>query len=208
MSIESLDCRQRHLVHVLFDERSQRHLRELVAVGPARRQHNSNGGEDLPKVHAHAVDVCRREEVGGRGEGQTRGDAGGAERVDELARWDVKSADHRVLRGRHHPARIGGEGLRARSAPEYDTSSTHEVENRAPETAQLSHDPSRLNVDDADDEVVAGDREQPVVALQENRSYRGRDRHRLDVLHRLEVKELRRSARPRRRAWTHVHTAL
>lgn len=101
VGVQPLNRRQRHVLEILLDERAQRHLGELSAVGP--------------EVDADRVDVRGGEEVGRGGEGERGGNRRGAEGVDELAGRDVKGTNDRILRGGDDPARVGREGLEGRT---------------------------------------------------------------------------------------------
>ena len=68
---------------------------------------------------------------------------------------------------------------------------THHVEDASARSAQLSHNASRFDVDDPEDEVVTCHGEQAVVPLQQDGRYRGVDRQSRDELHGLKVEELR-----------------
>lgn len=80
---------------------------DAVSTGPvhATRKRCS------PEIDTDTVDVGRRKEVAGRRERQAGRHCSGSERVDELSSRDVEGTDHRVLRGRHDPPRVGREGL-------------------------------------------------------------------------------------------------
>lgn len=49
------------------------------------------------------------------------------------------------------------------------TTPTHDVEDAPSRARQFTNDSPRLDVDDADDEVVAHDCEEPVIALEQDR---------------------------------------
>lgn len=70
------------------------------------------------------------------------------------------------------------------------TSATHDVEDAPSRADELTDDSPSLDVDDANDEVVANDGEKAVVALEEDRGDGRLEREGRQEPHRLEVEEL------------------
>jgi hypothetical protein len=73
---------------------------------------------------------------------------------------------------------------------------TDKVKDTSPRSTQLTHHPLRLDVNNADDEVVANGSEETVVALKEDRADGRFDGEGTGEAHGLEVEELE---RPRKR---------
>lgn len=67
---------------------------------------------------------------------------------------------------------------------------THRVQNSTFESSQLTNHPSRFDVYQANDEIVACRREKPVVPLKVKLSDRGRQLHLVQKLCGVEVEEL------------------
>jgi hypothetical protein len=72
---------------------------------------------------------------------------------------------------------------------------THHIEDAPARSAQLSHDASRFDVDDSEDEVVTRHGQQTVIPLQQDGRHRAVDRQGRDELHGLEIEELREGVR-------------
>lgn len=109
--------------------------------------------------------ICWRERHAGS-------DAGCPECVDETTSRHVKGSDNGIERCRDQPSRVRGECLQVRSVTDllYTANrDTYDVQYTAPEASQFTDHSPCLNINDADDKVVADNRKEPTISMQRDR---------------------------------------